>query len=300
MKGFRTVQNKNLLHSYNNSAGDFKLLVDDENMEIFESKVKKGKSIICQPYESIDAINVILILKGKLFHTNDQSFLETGAIITFKDLEITHHLYVVEDTILLSIRNSKHFSVQVLVTNDIYEMIHKIQVIDKYTEEHCNYTGNLGVQISTFMKLDENVIQNIMYAGKIHDIGKIYLDKNILNKPGKLTIDEYEEVKKHSQYGHDIIKSKGVYNEVAKIVLEHHERLDGSGYPNGLKGEQISMEAKVLAVADSFHAMISKRTYKKAMSINDAIKELKRYSGIWYEKEVVDAICTIVEYNILQ
>jgi HD-GYP domain-containing protein (c-di-GMP phosphodiesterase class II) len=145
------------------------------------------------------------------------------------------------------------------------------------------------------MKLDEKVIENVLYVGKFHDVGKIDLPRDVLNKPGKLSTEEYEMVKTHSQVGHDIVLDQTGDAHFARIVLEHHEKLNGSGYPNGLKGDAISMEAKVILVADSFDAMTSDRPYRKAMSNQEALEELKRFSGIWYDPAVVCAMEDLIK-----
>ncbi|MBN2795665.1 MAG: HD-GYP domain-containing protein [Clostridia bacterium] len=297
MKGFTVLDKDRPLKMYENRAGIFKLLINNEDLELFESNIYPGKSIICQPYESINSTNIIFLLEGKLFHTNERKFVNTGDILFFKDLDVTHHLSVVKQTRLLMVRNSKHFIEQASTTDRIYEMIHQIQEKDQYTEDHSNNTGNLAVQIATMMKLSEKKIQNILLAGKIHDVGKLNIPIEIINKPGKLTVEEFEIVKKHSQYGYDIVMKEIGKNEIAKIVLDHHERLDGSGYPNNLQGDEISIEARIMAVADSYDAMISSRPYKEPISVKDAIEDLRRNVGTWYDKDVVASLVEIINFT---
>lgn len=297
MNHFNVFKHNDSIKTYENQAGMFRLLVEDEDMEIFESTINVGKSIICQPYESINSLNVLIIINGRLFHTNERTYIESGDRITFKDLKITHHLSVLEKTKLLMIRNSKHFIKQATATDTIYNLIHQIQEKDQYTEEHCNHTGNLAVQIATMMNLPESVISNVLYAGKIHDVGKLNIPADILNKPSKLTADEYDLIKKHPEYGYNITRKETGNDELSQVVLDHHERLDGSGYPNGLVGEDISIAARIMAVADSYDAMISMRPYKDPMTIPEAIDDLKRHSGTWYDKTVVSTLIEILSYT---
>ncbi len=278
-----------------NKAGKFRLLIQDNDFEIFESHIHAGRSIICQPYECQDSINVAFVLSGKLYHTNTKSYILAGDYYTFKNLKETHHLSVEEDTKLLMIRKKGFFLDQVSRTSRITEFIDLIQKKDDYTEDHCNRTGNLATKIATYLKLSDKIIQNVLYIGKIHDVGKIDIPIEILNKPGKLTMEEFNFIKEHPQRGHDIIMETIGDAEIAKVILQHHERIDGSGYPFGLKGNGISIEAKIILVADSFDAMTSDRPYRKAMSVNDAIKELRAYSGKWYEKDIVEALVEAVE-----
>jgi len=295
MNGFNIFNNENSIKEFQNNAGIFRLLVDDE-MEVFESIIYPGKSIICQPYESTNAINIIFILKGKLFHTNKMQYVTSGQRITFKNLKETHHLSVIEKTKLIMIRNSKHFIKQATATDLTYDLIHQIQEKDEYTEDHCNKTGNLAVQIATIMKLSEKSIESLLYAGKIHDVGKINIPKSILNKPSSLTDKEYDIVKKHPIDGYHIALENGVDEKVAKIILEHHERLDGSGYPYALKKTQISIEARILAVVDSYDAMTSKRPYHTPKSKIEALKDLKKNTKHWYDPDVVDALNKLLKY----
>lgn len=298
MDGFNIYKNDDAVEVFENKAGIFRLLVQDDQMEVFESTICAGKSIICQPYESINSINIMFVIYGKLFYTNQKKYITTGDRITFKNLQETHHLSVLENTKLLMIRNSNHFIHQASTTDSVYNLIHQIQEKDQYTEQHCNNTGNLAVQIATMMKLPEQTIENILHAGKIHDVGKINIPVGILNKPSKLTREEYEIVKFHSNDGHDIVMDILKNEMLAKIVLDHHEKLDGSGYPNKLKEDEISIEARIMAVVDSFDAMTSNRPYKNPMTIKSAIEDLRLHCGTWYDETVVSCLCEILSYTL--
>jgi putative nucleotidyltransferase with HDIG domain len=139
------------------------------------------------------------------------------------------------------------------------------------------------------MKLSENQINAIRMAGLIHDIGKIAVPAEILGKPSKLTDIEMDLVRTHSQIGHDILKTVEFPWPVAKIVLQHHERINGSGYPNRLKGEGILLEARIVSVADVVEAMTAYRPYHEAFGIDIALEEISKNKGILYDPQVVDA-----------
>jgi HD-GYP domain-containing protein (c-di-GMP phosphodiesterase class II) len=138
------------------------------------------------------------------------------------------------------------------------------------------------------MKLSQDKIKGIRIASLVHDIGKISLPAEILNKPTKLTEIEYSLIKDHSQTGYDILKSIDFPWPIAKIVLQHHERLDGSGYPNNLKGDEIILEARIIGVADVVEAMSSHRPYRPALGRDAALEEISKNKGILYDSEVVD------------
>jgi HD-GYP domain-containing protein (c-di-GMP phosphodiesterase class II) len=125
-------------------------------------------------------------------------------------------------------------------------------------------------------------------AGLIHDIGKINVPAEILNKSGRISDTEFNIIKIHPQAGHDLLKEIEFPWPVAQIVLQHHERLDGSGYPQGLRGEEIMLEARILAVADVVEAMASHRPYRSALGIEVALEEIKKNRGIYYDPDVVD------------
>jgi HD-GYP domain-containing protein (c-di-GMP phosphodiesterase class II) len=143
--------------------------------------------------------------------------------------------------------------------------------------------------IAQEMKLPKDKIEGIRIASLVHDIGKISIPSEILNKPTKLSEIEYSLIKDHSQVGHDVLKSIDFPWPVAKIVLQHHERLNGSGYPNKLKGDEIMLEARIIGVADVVEAMSSHRPYRPALGIDKALEEISKNKGILYGPEVVDA-----------
>ena len=163
------------------------------------------------------------------------------------------------------------------------------EVKDPYTAGHQQRVTRLAVAIATEMGLPQEQIEGIHVAGTLHDVGKLYIPAEILSKPGKLNEVEFNLVKMHSQAGYDILKTVEFPWPVAQIVLQHHERLDGSGYPQGLRGEDILLEAKILAVADVVEAMASHRPYRPSLGMGQALDEISQKSGILYDPEVVDA-----------
>ena len=165
---------------------------------------------------------------------------------------------------------------------------------DPYTSGHMERVAELAVQIGLKLGLDENMIKGIELGGVIHDIGKIYIPAEILNRPGKLSKSEFEMIKTHSQVGYEIIKDIDFPWPVAEMVLSHHERLDGSGYPNGLKGDEITLEARILAVADVIEAVSSHRPYRPALGIEEGIKIIKEGKGHHFDPKVVDACIDII------
>lgn len=145
----------------------------------------------------------------------------------------------------------------------IIDSIMKVRNVDEYTYYHSINVSLLCLMMGKWLKLGENDITNLTLAGLLHDIGKTKIPPEILNKPGKLTDNEFEEVKRHSEYGYNIVKdTSGIPAEIATAILTHHEKEDGSGYPMGLTGDQLNLYSKVITIADIFDAMTAARTYK--------------------------------------
>ena len=164
-----------------------------------------------------------------------------------------------------------------------------VEVKDPYTAGHQQRVSNLARAIATEMGLPQEQIDGIRMAGLIHDLGKVGIPAEILSTPGRLNYLQWSMVKTHPQVGYDILKNVEFPWPVAQIVLQHHERLDGSGYPAGLSGDEIMLEARILAVADVVEAMASHRPFRPARSIDEALEEISQNRGILYDPEVVDA-----------
>lgn len=166
---------------------------------------------------------------------------------------------------------------------------------DPYTAGHQKRVSDIAVAIARELGLDENQIHGIQWGGLIHDIGKIGTPAEILSKPTKLTEVELKLIKAHAKAGYDILKNIVFPWPIAKIAYQHHERIDGSGYPLGLKGNEICFEARIVAVADVLEAITSHRPYRPALGIDIALKEIKDNRGKYYDEKVVDACLKLVK-----
>jgi len=170
------------------------------------------------------------------------------------------------------------------------ETISKIvEAKDPYTAGHQRRVSQLATAIAKELNFSEDKVEGIRIASLIHDIGKIGLPTEILSKPTTLTDIEFSLIKGHSQMGYDILKSTDFSHPVARIVLQHHERLNGSGYPNHLRGDEILLEARILGVVDVVEAMSSHRPYRPALGIDKALEEISQNKGILYDPKVVEA-----------
>ncbi|MBN1771346.1 MAG: GAF domain-containing protein, partial [Deltaproteobacteria bacterium] len=171
---------------------------------------------------------------------------------------------------------------------------HAVELRDPYTAGHQRRSADLARAIAVELGLDAERVEAVRTAGSIHDIGKLKVPTEILVKPGKLTAIEYGLVQLHPRTGFEVLRPVDFPWPLAEIVLQHHERLDGSGYPSGLSGDRILLEARVLAVADIVEAMASHRPYRPALGIPAALEELQRQRGRQLDADVVDACRRVV------
>jgi putative nucleotidyltransferase with HDIG domain len=163
-----------------------------------------------------------------------------------------------------------------------------IESRDPYTAGHQRRVADLAWAIAEEMGLTDNQQEELRMAGIIHDLGKVSIPAEILSKPAKLTEIEYKLIQTHSQTGYDILKDINFPWPIAEIILQHHERMNGSGYPRGLQGEAIFLESRVLMVADVVEAMASYRPYRPALGIDVALEEIEKNKGILYDPEVAE------------
>jgi PAS domain S-box-containing protein len=180
-----------------------------------------------------------------------------------------------------SLKNAVGTTIQVLAST--------VEARDPYTSGHQSRVADLACAIATEMELPHDTIEGIRMASSIHDIGKLSIPAEILSKPSKLTEIEFSLLKEHSQSGYEMLKDVKSPWPLAQIVYQHHERMDGSGYPRNLKGDEILMDARVMAVADVIEAMASHRPYRSSLGIKAAIKEIEKNRGTLYDNVVADA-----------
>lgn len=164
-----------------------------------------------------------------------------------------------------------------------------VEMRDPYTAGHERRVGELAAAIAAEMGLDDDAQRGLRIAGAVHDVGKMVVPAEILCKPSRLTATEYELIKVHAQQGYEVLKGIDFPWPVAEIAYQHHERMDGSGYPRGLKGEEIYKEARIMAVADVVESMTTHRPYRPALGISKALEEVERNAGKFYDPTVADA-----------
>lgn len=182
----------------------------------------------------------------------------------------------------------------------IAALVSAIEIKDTYTKGHALRVKQYSCAIAKELKLSQAQIWNISTAALLHDIGKIGVPEDILNKPGRLTEDEYNVVKLHTVNGKNILDNINNFSDIANFALHHHENYDGSGYPHGLKGSEIPIESQIIQIADSFDAMTSERAYRKAFSTEKALEIIEEEKGTQFNPVIAEVAITYFKNNILE
>lgn len=170
----------------------------------------------------------------------------------------------------------------------IKSIINLVELHDNYTKGHSNNVSKLAIEFSKLLNLDDDKQYQIFWAALIHDMGKIVIPSEILNKPTKLTNEEFDEIKKHPIYAYEVLKDIDTMKDIAKYIRHHHERIDGRGYPDQLKGDEIPYESKIICICDAWDAMTSSRSYKRPLSKEEAKNEIMRNKGLQFDEELAD------------
>jgi PAS domain S-box-containing protein/putative nucleotidyltransferase with HDIG domain len=252
--------------------------------------------------KDVVALNDLISGKAAIYRTEKQYIRKDKEVvwgsltvnaIRDKNNRFLNFFTTVEDiTVRKHAEEALHQSLKKLRRNlagTIQAMSSMVEIRDPYTAGHEKRVSMLARAIAHELGLSTDVIDNIRMAATIHDIGKISVPAEILSKPGRLTDIEMKLIQMHSQTGYDILKDVDLPFTIAKIVLQHHERLNGSGYPKGVKIGEILFESRIVSVADVVEAMASHRPYRPALGIDAALEEIEKNKGIFYDAVVVDA-----------
>jgi putative nucleotidyltransferase with HDIG domain len=177
----------------------------------------------------------------------------------------------------------------------VMEIANSLETKDDYTKKHCERVTEYSLAIAKQMNLYDKELEDLEFAGLLHDIGKVVIPDSIINKSDKLTEEEYQIIKKHPEIGYDIVKDVDFLSASSEILLQHHERVDGKGYPYGLSGNKINRLARILAVADAYDAMTSERPYRRnAFTKEQAIVEFDKNRNTQFDSEVVDVFISVL------
>jgi putative nucleotidyltransferase with HDIG domain/excisionase family DNA binding protein len=242
------------------------------------------------PAQAAKLLNVSLVTLKK--------FIRTGRLKTITTPGGHHRIYR-NDLMLLAGRpleesgGGKGMAADELLFDLTEHFMKIIESRQVFCKGHSSAVSRMAMAIGRRLELPEGSLRNVRLGAMLHDIGKFTISQQILNKPGKLTGTEYSAIKLHARAGREMLRSIKPFNCVADIISQHHERFDGSGYPFGLRGERISVEARIITLADSFDAMTSSTSYKKALTTEGAFRELQSNAGTQFDPGIVHVFLNI-------
>ncbi len=237
----------------------------------------------------------------KLLHAADKALQRakdsgSNVVAVYSDLyrdkkEVSHKINPYEEVDILK-RKIRRLSERVdrVVLESMYAFSKSMEARDYYTAEHAEEMVSIVLKIGKEIGLNQEMLSNLERGAMLHDLGKIGISDAILRKKSKLTFEEYEMIKMHPKIGAEIIRAIHFLKDVVPIVLHHHERWDGKGYPSGLKEKEIPLLARIVGIADAYQALISNRPYRKAYSKKEALEILKKEAGLFFDKDLVDIL----------
>ncbi|MBK1810967.1 HD domain-containing protein [Clostridium sp. YIM B02505] len=267
------------------------LLANSGQTEIMIQNISENTIFFIYPADNSESMEFFYILEGSLsLEFDDQKIkLESGDYFISKDLKTKAFFKTETDVKFLYVSDEPVFHLISTKVKDLELMRKAVEEKDMYTHAHGERVKDFSVKIGEKLMLSNAKMSYLHYAAAFHDLGKINVPDEVLKKPGRLNNEEFEYIKKHPTDG-EVIVGDTFIKEAAIAVGQHHERLDGSGYPLGLKGDEICIEAKIIGVADSYDAMTSDRPYKKGMEPMDALMELKSLIGKHYDELIVSKL----------
>ena len=275
-------------------ATSLDLLVQQGAFEVTRQQVLAGKYFFLDAASDWEGFEFIYLLSGSLRVTDDDLLLHAGDYVYHHGLPQRAHFQVEQDVEFLLISSPPSFHLMRDEIQEILQLARSVEEKDEDTEGHCHRLERLAVATGERLNLGADQLITLSYAAYLHDVGKVKVPDEILNKPGSLTDEEWVEMRRHPDYGAEMLAGKDFLQDAARIVRAHHERYDGSGYPDGLAGDAVPIEAQIIAVVDAYDAMVSDRPYRKALSQASALAELRKNAGSQFAPRVVTAFLRVL------
>lgn len=288
MLGLYLSKGDNYIERVKKNTEQLSLLAKSDGVEIMHQTIQSNMLFHVDPGDDASLMEFFYIISGTVIYENKEEpvTLNEGEYFYVKDLKEAAYFKTVTEVSMLYVASQPVFHLLSEEIVKLTEMRKRVEAKDMYTHDHGMRLENFAVKIGEKLHMSKAQLTNLAFSAGFHDLGKINVPDNILNKPGKLTNEEFDCIKKHPADGEAIIKNTFL-KDSALAILQHHERLDGSGYPNKLKGEEICLEGKILAVVDTYDAMTSDRPYRKGMSPEVSLAEIKSLVGRHYDENIV-------------
>lgn len=265
--------------------------------ERISGKVAEQKKPILYPAREADesgsALSVPLLKDDQVLGVLNVRQKKSGGDFSHEELSLASRF---ANVAALSISKAGlHSELRMLFVHSIRALANAIDARDPYTSGHSERVTRFSVLIAEKLGFTPEQLEELRYAALLHDIGKIRIRDAILHKPGKLTDDEFEEMKRHPEYGVEIMQPVRAFQTILPYMLHHHERFDGRGYPAGLSGRGIPLQARIMCVADCFDAMTSDRPYRAGMPVEAAVSELQKWRGSQFDPDATDVFLALVQ-----
>lgn len=289
-------KNNTFKEEFIQNTAKLSLLGKGDGSEVMIQEINIDETVFIEPGEYSDVMEFFYILDGKLEIDKNKN----NVILEKDDYFYVHHLeehvqfHTLTNVKLLYFSTQPVFQYLSSTIRELTKLANEVEEKDIYTHGHNSRVKDYSLKIANKLRLSKEKIENIGLAALFHDVGKINMPDEILKKPGKLTFEEFETMKLHSQWGAELV-SDTYFEKLSEIIRQHHEREDGSGYPDNLRADEICIEAKVIAIADSYDAMTSDRPYRDAMDPSLAAAELDSLKGTQYDIEVVEALIQVLK-----
>jgi HD-GYP domain-containing protein (c-di-GMP phosphodiesterase class II) len=275
------------------------LLATYRAIEVTRHVVPAGKPIYFDEASEWSGFEFVYILKGALTLVQDEGNLEIHAGDYFYHAGLPERaVFRVEENVeVLMVSSPPGFHLVQKEASEMLALARSVEEKDEATEGHCHRLERLAILTGERLGLSGQRLIDLSYGAYLHDIGKVRVPSQILGKADALDDEEWEQMRRHPEHGEDILREKSFLQAASRIVRAHHERYDGTGYPDGLRGEEIPIEARIIAVVDAYDAITSERPYKPALAKKRALEELRLGSGTHFDSRVVRAFASVIAEN---
>jgi HD-GYP domain-containing protein (c-di-GMP phosphodiesterase class II) len=295
-QGLQIRRHGETLESVDSKALALHLLATGD-VELAEGVLNAGERITLVPDSSATpATEIYYLLSGRLINVGERNTsvpLGPGDCLITRDLMQEAIFSALEEVRFLYFTSRPFFQEISGKLQELMRLAVEVEVKDGYTAEHCTRLMQLSFTIGQEVGLDSHRLRLLSRGAFLHDVGKAKVPQEILQKPASLTTEEWTVIKLHPTFGREMLEPTFI-REAGPIVEQHHERLDGSGYPYGLSKDEILPESYIVAIADAYDAMTTDRVYRKALPAAEAEAELRRYAGIHYPRELIDAFLSAI------
>jgi putative nucleotidyltransferase with HDIG domain len=285
------------------SSGQITLMGRWNNVSEALFSLKEGGSFCSQYNPENTIVETYTLFDGEveIEYRGARTKMNVGETIDASCYDKVVTFYGTADAEILMKMDADFYEQLFFETQTLQTEMEAVALVDGYTYHHCDRIRQYAIEVWKRMDQPKNRLKLLRWGAHFHDIGKLAIPLDILNKPGKLTPDEWKTIKLHSVIGANIMRAHPVewLKDAAFIVEQHHERYDGKGYPHGLKGDEISIEAAIVSVVDAYDAMTTERVYKQAMTSEEAIAELEKGKGTQFHPEVVDRFIDIFDKKLI-